>query len=274
MTRFIIIALFVVLWSCEDPVSINIPNSTPKLVVDGVITDVQTLQEIRLLYSNDFNSTTGTDKANGATVRIIDNIGQAIDFLEATDGLYQSTAVVSGNYGNSYQLQIELSDGTTYESDFQVLKPTPAIDFLSVNIVPNLRNDDPEVFNVSVHTTDFIEMGDFYRWKIFKNGFQLGNISDVILRSDRLFNQNQFSVEFDAFEFSSGDSCIIEQYSLSEPAFEFFRLLQIQTGELGRSTSTEPSPVKSNIYNINDHSEVVLGFFYATSVSQAEIVVE
>ena len=110
-------------------------------------------------------------------------------------------------------------------------------------------------------------MGDFYRYKIYRNNNELGTLADLVLRSDRFFNGNSFEVEFEGFPFELGDSCTIEQFSLTESAFDFFRLIQIQAGDLGESTSTSPTQVIGNIRNIENSNEEVLGFFYATSVT-------
>ncbi len=267
-----IILLLLLISSCEDPISVDVPSSgESKLVVEGVITDQMSIQEIQLSMTNDFLNPASSPKISDGIVQVVDNSGHVFNFLESsTPGTYLSNRPFQGEENAQYKLHFSLNDGRSFESDFQELKPVPEIRLSSTkSLSPN--TDD---YIVNLETSDNPQSEDFYRWKIYKNGQTLGTLADVFLRSDRLFNGNRFDVDFDTFLFEKGDSCSVEQFSLTENAFGFFRLIQIQAGNKGESTSTAPTQVVGNVKNINDFEEEVLGFFYATGVSSASIVIE
>jgi len=266
------ILLSILFISCEDPIIVEVPIGETKLVVEGVITDQMSSQQVRLSTTDDFLSSDPTPKVSNATIQIIDSNGNLFSFSESsTPGTYLSDSFFQGVINTSYKLQFFLDSGQPYESDFQELKPVPQIDALTFAESILLNS---EGFIVTVETTDNLRTGDFYRWRIFKNDIELGTLSDVFLRSDRLFNGNPFNVEFDTFTFEPGDECTVEQLSLTESSFDFFRLVQIQTGDIGESTSTAPTEVIGNIRNINDPEEKVLGFFYATSITDRTVIIQ
>lgn len=63
----------------------------------------------------------------------------------------------------------------------------------------------------------------------------------------------------------------LRQYALSDAAYEYQSLNNIATTEGAGLYQTQPSQIKSNIVNINDPDEVVLGFFWAASYSLQRI---
>ena len=61
-------------------------------------------------------------------------------------------------------------------------------------------------------------------------------------------------------------SLLVKQYSLSEGAFHYWNELKKTSQEQGWLFDRQPALLKSNIHNVNDESEVVLGFFSMASV--------
>ncbi|MDA0194687.1 MAG: DUF4249 domain-containing protein [Bacteroidetes bacterium] len=257
---------------CEERLNIENPDEI-KLAVEGSITDELKNQIIKLSTTSNFNSGQRTPKLSGASVWIEDWDNTVYTFSETViSGEYWSDELLAGVVDNSYKLYIETFEGDSYESDYQLLKASPPIESITFKS-RMVRNPDELKYFVTAHLTDPASTGDYYRWKAFKNGKQIDTIADLVLRSDRLFNSNPFNVEFTTFPFDPSDKCTIEQFSLTEETFDFFRLLQIQAGELGESTSTSPSQVEGNVRNINNPKEVVLGFFYATSIQSLSVTI-
>lgn len=67
-------------------------------------------------------------------------------------------------------------------------------------------------------------------------------------------------------------SLLVKQYALSETAYEYWSTNQIMTAETGGIYQTQPTSAISNICNINDPEEVVLGYFWTASYSEQRIV--
>ena len=62
-------------------------------------------------------------------------------------------------------------------------------------------------------------------------------------------------------------SVLIKQFSLGEDAFHYWDELKKTSQEQGFLFDRQPALLKSNIHNVNDENETVLGFFSMASVS-------
>jgi hypothetical protein len=61
-------------------------------------------------------------------------------------------------------------------------------------------------------------------------------------------------------------SLLVKQYSLGQEAFYYWNELKKNTGEQGSLFDRQPAMLKSNIRNVNDETERVLGFFSMAGV--------
>jgi len=68
-------------------------------------------------------------------------------------------------------------------------------------------------------------------------------------------------------------SILVKQYSLSEKEFEFWNNLKKINDAGGSIFDSQPFPVISNIHNINDASEMVLGYFEVSAVKEKRIFI-
>jgi hypothetical protein len=68
-------------------------------------------------------------------------------------------------------------------------------------------------------------------------------------------------------------SILVKQYSVSEKEYGFWNNLKKVSEAGGDIFSSQPYPVISNIYNVNDASEMVLGYFEVSAVVQKRIFI-
>lgn len=70
------------------------------------------------------------------------------------------------------------------------------------------------------------------------------------------------------------NSClvVIEQMSLTANAFRYYKLASEQSINSGSLADTPPAPNRSNVYNVADKSELVLGFFTVSDVAEARLM--
>lgn len=69
-------------------------------------------------------------------------------------------------------------------------------------------------------------------------------------------------------------SLLVKQYALSDAAYEYWEANKTELSESGGLYQTQPSQTKSNIYNIKDPEELVVGFFWASSYTEGRIFVK
>ena len=63
-------------------------------------------------------------------------------------------------------------------------------------------------------------------------------------------------------------SLLVKQYSLGEEAYHYWNELKKTSQEQGFLFDRQPALLKSNIHNVNDEEELVLGFFTMASVAE------
>ena len=66
-------------------------------------------------------------------------------------------------------------------------------------------------------------------------------------------------------------SCLVNQYSLNEGAYIYWQNKEVEIAESGGLYFSQPSQSVSNLKNINNDHEVVLGYFWVSSVKQKRI---
>lgn len=73
---------------------------------------------------------------------------------------------------------------------------------------------------------------------------------------------------------SSRYSCLVSQYTYSEDAYNYWQNKVAEIKETGGIYFAQPSQNKSNIKNINNDQEVVLGYFWVSSYKEKRIFFE
>lgn len=79
-------------------------------------------------------------------------------------------------------------------------------------------------------------------------------------------------VPLDTRKLAYNYSIMVKQYALSEDAYVYWNQNQVQSSSSGGLYETQPSQSHSNIVNVNDPDEKVLGYFWASSFSEKRIV--
>lgn len=286
-----IIILFVS--ACVTPYNPNIQDSTPRIVVEGLITDQPGPYRVRITRSGAFSNdlTLGaTPGVGGAVVYATDNLGNRINFTELGAGNYFTGSGVRGVVGRSYTLRIRLADGREYISEPDLLRPVPPIDSVYSEYDPAARR-----FNVFVDLTDSPTPGEGYLWNWTNydliqvcQPMELGGGTPVLCRDcctrcwtvnqctncanvagDQFVNGNQIKrqlITSAPYDSRGRYYLLIEQRSLSPQAFRFWNSLRAQSNSTGGPFDAAPAPVLGNVTNVADADERVLGFFGASGV--------
>ena len=265
--------------ACEDPISIELPSSRSYIVVEGWITDQPGPYRIKLSQTLPFDSRETNPKISGANISILSRANTYLltEDANAPGEYLTDSAEFVGAVGMNYRLAIEINDKTIV-SDTEPMRPSPPFDTLTYTFVENIFV--PETFSftsgflVTGFVTDSSTRNDYYRWKVTENGVPYGRAQDLILITDRFFNGQRFGFEVSGILFQEGDTVSIDQYSIDQSAFEYLRNLNTQAIGLGKSTSTPPSTVRGNLRNLEDDTEVILGYFGVSSVSRGEVVIQ
>jgi len=305
--KAIIVSLFV-LCTCIDPYYQKITKYESLLVVDGLVTDENSSYSVKL--SRTIQDQNGTPSmVSDATVFITDNEGNNSYLINTGIGVYKTDSLLfRGQVGRSYILHITTPDGGNYQSDPCIMQNVPEIDTVYYEKDKELVNngtesiegiriyldskqgdndtyyrweyeetwkfkvpDPPKAKYINEH--DIIPVTDFheYCWKSGK--------SDQILIHSAYISDNE-PVKRQPVLFVASDqsdrlmiqySLLVKQYSVSKVEYDFWDNLT-HVAESGSDIfAAQPYTVLSNIHNLNNPEDLVLGYFQVSSVSKKRI---
>ena len=288
---FVLLASILIL-SCEDTVDVKLREAEAVLVVDAWINDKAEDQHIILTESQPYFDNTMPPPITGATVSIIASQGQVYDFTEMSNGDYvwQPTASTPtfGIIGESYTLNIQLADGSVYQSS-TTMNRTAELDSISYTF-EEADAFFPDAYIGEFYARDPEGSGDSYWIRTYKNGQLLNKPSEINIAFDAAFSEGS---NFDGIVFiqpirqgmnpldqdeddnflapyTVGDSAYVEIHSISNEAFYYLSEVTIQTdrpGGFGELFAQPLANVPTNIVPAEGASLEAVGFFNIASVS-------
>ncbi|MFY0652679.1 MAG: DUF4249 domain-containing protein [Cyclobacteriaceae bacterium] len=276
---WLVLLVLSIMIACEESINLELPLGQERVVISGWITDNPEPYEVKVSKTVSFNDQETNPNISGAEVYVLDHNFVRYDFEEThLKGIYRSDPnELVGIPGYGYTLHVRLPDGTKFTSLRERLNPVPKLDtvFFGTSFDPILPISDPEakVFFVRGSVMDIADTKNFFRWKLYVNDTLRDNPEELVIFDDKFTDGNTFETKVTDILLRKGDTLRLEHWSLSERAFDYYSLLISQIFEDQIGPSTPPSPVKGNISNDSEPSELVLGFFGASQIEVKTAVV-
>ncbi|HMH22109.1 MAG TPA: DUF4249 domain-containing protein [Puia sp.] len=231
--------------------------------------------------------------------------GEAGDNYALTDqgkGFYTSAGITL-NPAKKYRLQITTSSGIQYLSDYVTVAKSPPIDSLSWqqqrDVTVSVSTHDPAnqshyyqwdyvetweyhsplqsilaVQNHKIYYTDFLDSTKQTRtcWET-ANSTNISLASSVGLSQD-LVNQSPITTVLNgSSKLDVRYSILVNQYVLTQPAYQYWSILQKNTQQMGSLFDAQPSQLVGNIHRVNNAAEPVIGYLTASSVEQKRLFI-
>lgn len=215
--------------------------------------------------------------------------------------------------GRKFQVRVTTPQGERYESTFERLNSGTEVDSVYYRIedkIDNVRNEELSglQFYVDLEAPDTISR--YFRWSMeetyeytsvapityfyldeslepnypaydmeFFRCWRTADIPDLYLSSTenlvvnekKMIPLNYVSTESDRLKIKY--SLLIRQYTMSERAYKYWLNQKIATQEAGGLYTQQPGQPVSNIVNVNDSTELVLGFFWATHKTEQRLMI-
>ncbi len=280
--------LLLILISCEDIITPELPTNDPILVVDAWLNNLNEQQKIILSSTQDYLDSTSSPSVSGAIVQVSDDQGNVFDFVESVPGEYVWLPTILknnlGDVGSSYTLNIQY-DGKEIIAQ-STMNRTSTID--SVNFV---RGQFPEgSYYAEFWSREEAGIGDAYWIKSYVNGIYQNGLDDIITCIDAGASSEgavidgipfippirrgitRFETDDDGdfiSPFNKGDSLYVEIHSVTYEAFDFLNKTSIQInrpGGFGELFAVSLSNVPTNLQVVNDNRFPVVGFFNISAV--------
>lgn len=270
--------------SCQDTIFVDIPETEPKLVVEGQLINKpsKTSNFVRLSYSSKNSSTDNVTEVHDALVYIEDENGGKDTLKESWEynGVY-GNSLMKAELGKSYKLIVEVS-GKKYESNFEKMAEQAPIDtawgqnkntYAERDFLPPLETD----FFIQVGYKKITSVIDYSRWQLKKNPGSNPNVftNNFTIDNDELFSGvvvEDRPLFFDSFEL--GDTVNVERYSLNRDAYDFWLGLETQLDASGSPFDTPPAPLFTNLRSVSDDKEQVLGYFTVSQLDEYLVIIK
>ena len=258
-----VIFVFVIslLVSCEDIIDIPLNDSEPRIVIEGVVTNMEGPYTVRISKSVDYYDPGVYPAVNDAHVELSDDTG-SLEVLEGNDdGLYTSSKMI-GQSGRTYSLKIEL-EAKVYMAESHLNIPVK-IDSLKKEYLPAF-GDLESGYYVHCHFTDPPEEGNNYRLIAWKNGEMDENL---YIMDDKFINGQTVDYFFYSTSYQIGDSVNIALISIDRPVYEYYTTLFNIVAQQGGGNPANPANPVSNLSND------ALGYFGALAIDQQGSIVK
>jgi len=284
MKRLIfLLSIMSLVWSsCQEVITVELPDQDPKLIVDALIridtTQNTTIVSVQARQTSDFFGTIRPAALDQITMSNLDNPGnntnQVLLETELGSGIYQQIFSTQQLAEDRWFLQIDYR-GELYVAESRMQYSVP-IDQLTIGDGSLFSEESTELL---VRYTDIGDREDFYL-------FDYGN-GDFFASEDVFYDGQQF--EFSYFydqEFNPGDTLTVSIMGIDRDFFNYMNLLREQSeGGFGPFASPAVS-VRGNLINatdidnnnnynnVNNPDNYALGYFTIVQEYRESIIVE
>lgn len=268
------------------------------LVVDGFLDGTAGSCTVVLSRSQDASDSKVKPMEKNAVIQLEDNKGNVYALNETSDGNYSVSNVIVDTQ-LKYQLLIKTEAGKSYQSAFVEIKNTPPIDAVTWE-----ATDQGLQFYVSTHDTAkksiyyqyrFVETWEYtapllssfvvndgvayprldniYRCWATGPSAEISIATSVKLSEDVISNFPFYLLAKPSEKYLIRYSILVKQNVLTVEAYSYWQQLQKNTEKIGTLFDPQPSQIVSNIQNVDNADEPVLGYFNAGMTTEKRIFV-
>lgn len=267
MKKILFIVFLLSFLACEDVIEVDLPNESPRLVVDALVrvdtnepfTDVV----IKVSQTSSFFENNPPANLDQITMINVDNppSGNEGILFEQEPGIYSRTFPTDQLITDNYVLQINFNNEIFIaESRFV---PSAELNSITQGDGTLFSDDDVEII---INYTDNVDRTDFYLFDFDFNNF---------LTSEDTFYQNQefeFSYFYDE-NMVQDETAEISIMGIDEEFYNYMNLLLDQSDEFDSPFQTPSVTVRGNIINateidninnsnnVNMNNNFALGYF-------------
>lgn len=290
--------LLLICGSCIKELNFELGKQDNLLVIYGVFSDQPGKHLFRVSRTNAFEKQIDSEPISGAKLYVIDSKAQKHPFVELAPGTYRfQDTLFRATAGETYQLDVELPDGTRYRSDVEVMPAPLKMDSVYPSIA--LKDFDQTLIvnaNVKIPTDP---SGVYLRWEVnrvwrrtsidfgtlFNDYFRFPSYPICYMTEDpepngvRIFGtkrrdaflllqQEVARMEGDD-KFYERNAFEVTQYRISAKAYEYWSNIERIGNPAGTIFDVPPATVRGNIYNVDNPRERILGYFEVAAADTA-----
>ena len=275
---YIILASFGFI-ACEKIVEVDLPTEPPRLVVEGQITNQNSLWQIRLTLSQPYFDQEASKSVSDAVVRIMGTDGSDVLLNHRDTGVYVSADNHQCIVGETYTLTVDYN-GESYTAS-ERLKNAFELDTLADFFLPPDVSFFPSGIYVFIQGQTDSTQDNYYIFKTYRNDSLISeDLDDDLFGSVSLLNSffdvNDIPGELARgllprpilTEVKDGDSVRVEQFAVSEKYYEYIADLNIQQSRSGSPFDPPPANPSNNVGN------GAVGYFSVAHKAEKKLVIK
>jgi hypothetical protein len=262
--------------SCEEPFTLDLEQAPPMVVIEGLVTDVEKYQSVKVTGSSDFYGSGRSPRITDAVVTVSDDAGNTFSFIHNPNshgdsvGIYVPQTPFAGVVGRTYSLRVE-ANGEVFEAS-DLLAGVITIDSLTTEIDDD-EFEEPEItgkfYEILMFAKEPQDVKNFYLFKFYRNDSLTFDFdTNIYFSDDELLAENIDGIPGPIY-YGEGDLARVDVFSLSRVGFIYYNdLFNLLNGDSGGMFGPIPSSPRTNLSNN------ALGFFQVSAVTSEEIVIE
>ena len=311
--KYLLFVLLIIISSCVDEYWPEMDKYEDLLVVDGMITNEPGPYSITLTRSSNVNAPQFVPFM-GCQIIIIDDLGNEEEFIESVSfpGTYTTDhSDLRGIVGRKYRIEIRTPDEKSYATPFEELNAPLGIDSVYA-LVENKPHDvltrDRIGYQFYINTVQAETDTNYFLWKLietfeYRSDFTIeytysGSIEEfanwdtlyTCWRTQQIHNIYTTNtrglsspvisgfplhyVDTETKKLSIRYSLEVKQLSITDDAYFFWDNIKDQVSESGALFTKQPFQVRSNVTNIANPDEPVLGYFLVAGETRKRIFVD
>ncbi len=295
----------VLIQDCAEVVDLKTDPGASQLLVFGRITDGLEGNIIEISRTSPLNGE--QDPVSGAIVRVVAESGESEVYRETDPGKYQlANEVLRGQPGRVYHLEIDLPGGAIYRSIPETMPDNNTVDVLDFEAGPiRIPIENNAVISRNMVSlfmqTEFEDLDkDFYvRWNLLETYLfperpkevnspdyppqwcyitndleeQSVFLHDGSTLKNPVIGRRLMTRRLADHAFVSSYYFQVVRSSLTKDAFRYWNEINQVANAQGSIFDRPLAAVKSNIYNINDPEEEVLGYFEVSKSDTTRLLI-
>lgn len=298
MRNKLFLGLMIVIFGCTEAIEFDTDGVGRQIFIYGSINNTDLPQRVEVRSTTSLINR--SNPVDGAVVLLKNNIGGTGTYRQIIPGLYQlNPSTISIFPGLNYWIEVTLLNGTTYQSFPETMPLSVASDSLTFNFERQTRLSaegveiEDNFINISA-STELVQNNDpiYLRWNVtetfvmfptdFPDPFnslpapfyvtqqpdpqRINLFNGEGFRGDRLSQRILANKEID-FTFLAKHFFTVSVASTTREAYDFWNQIDIVSNSAGSIFDIPPAKVVGNIFNVENRSEEVLGYFEANTVS-------
>jgi hypothetical protein len=264
--NFIFAICLLGLTACEKVIDLELQESDPSLVVEGILTNKLEPYKVRLTLTKDYFSSEDAPLVDDAMVTISDDAGNLDTLIYKNDGYYETASDRQGEVGRTYTLNI--TQGEKFYSASSTMKEQFIIDSLQyVYVGESGLGFIQEGYQLVIYGQEDPDPNGYVWFRFYSNDTLLTEPFRYFADKDDFLNGSYVVAQM-PYTFSKDVMAKVEVYSITKEHYEFLYALMNQLNSNGGPFDAPPATPPTNISN------GAIGFWGAASIDDDEIMIE